>query len=386
MKDRPNTEALPVNTRERDTPWPRAALLALLLLLASWFLNGGLASAKPYDKMSCPMTPQTATTDDTRNLRDIYYAGGCFWGVEEYFSRIPGVYDVSVGYANGKTERPTYEDVCHRETGHAETVHVRYDPNAVSLKTLTERFFAIIDPVSVNRQGNDVGVQYRTGIYYARNEDKSALEEVMREEAKKHSAPLAVELQPLSHYYLAEEYHQRYLKKNPGGYCHIDFSSLDDILESPPAPAAQVKYAKPADAELRKKLSPEEYRVTQQAGTEAPFSGKYWDHKERGIYVDVATNEPLFVSTDKFESGCGWPSFTRPIEPEAVVENTDRSHGMIRTEIRSRTGDSHLGHVFPDGPEDKGGLRYCINSASLRFVPYDDMDKEGFGKFKPLVK
>ena len=383
---RPNTEALPVQTRERDTPRPRAALLAFMLLLASWFLNGEAASAKPYDRTSCPMTPQTTTTDSTKNLRDIYYAGGCFWGVEEYFSRIPGVHDVSVGYANGRTKNPTYEDVCRRDTGHAETVHVRYDPDTVSLKTLTERFFAIIDPVSVNRQGNDVGVQYRTGIYYARNEDKSALEEVMREEAKKHSAPLAVELQPLSHYYLAEEYHQRYLKKNPGGYCHIDFSNLDDILESPPAPAAQVKYAKPADEELRKKLSPEEYRITQQAGTEAPFSGKYWDHKERGIYVDVATGEPLFVSTDKFESGCGWPSFTKPIEPEAVVENTDRSHGMIRTEVRSRAGDSHLGHVFPDGPEDKGGLRYCINSAALRFVPYDDMDKEGFGKFKPLVK
>ena len=375
-----------MKTRERDTTRLRAALLAFMLLLASWFPNNGPASATPYDRTSCPMTPQTITTGDTKNLRDIYYAGGCFWGVEEYFSRIPGVHDVSVGYANGKTERPTYEDVCRRDTGHAETVHVRYDPDAVSLKTLTERFFAIIDPVSVNRQGNDAGVQYRTGIYYVRNEDKNALEAVLREEAKKHSRPLAVELQPLSHYYLAEEYHQRYLKKNPGGYCHIDFSSLDDILESPPDQSGPARYAKPADEELRKKLSPEEYRITQQAGTEAPFSGKYWDHKERGIYVDVGTGEPLFVSTDKLDTGCGWSSFTKPIEPEAVVENTDRSHGMIRTEVRSRGGDSHLGHVFPDGPEDKGGLRYCINSAALRFVPYDDMDKEGFGKFKPLVK
>ena len=332
------------------------------------------------------MTPQTTTAAGTGNLQDIYYAGGCFWGVEEYFSRIPGVHEVSVGYANGKTEHPTYEDVCYRETGHAETVHVRYDPAAISLSTLTERFFAVVDPVSVNRQGNDAGVQYRTGIYYVRDEDKSVLAAVMREEAKKHSRPLAVELLPLSHYYLAEEYHQRYLKKNPGGYCHIDFSSLDNILESPPASVEPTRYAKPSDEELREKLSPEEYRITQQAGTEAPFSGKYWDHRERGIYVDVVTGEPLFVSTDKFDSGCGWPSFTRPIEPEAVVENTDRSHGMIRTEIRSRAGGSHLGHVFPDGPEDKGGLRYCINSAALRFVPYDDMDKEGFGKFKPLVK
>ena len=381
-----------MKTRHHNTMRPGAALLAFMMLpafvmlLASCLLDRGSAFAKPYDRTSCPMRSQTAAADSAQQLRDIYYAGGCFWGVEEYFSRIPGVREVSVGYANGKTQHPSYEDVCRRETGHAETVHVRYDPDAVSLKTLTERFFAIIDPVSVNRQGNDVGVQYRTGIYYTRDEDKSTLEAVMREEAKKHSAPLAVELRPLSHYSLAEEYHQRYLKKNPHGYCHIDFSSLDDILESPPAPLEPKQYAKPAEADLLKKLSPEEYRVTQRAGTEAAFSGKYWDHRERGIYVDVATGEPLFVSTDKFDSGCGWPSFTRPIEPEAVVETTDRSHGMIRTEIRSRAGDSHLGHVFPDGPEDKGGLRYCINSAALRFVPYDDMDKEGFGKLKPLVK
>ena len=332
------------------------------------------------------MNTQHATAADTKNLQDIYYAGGCFWGVEEYFSRIPGVHDVSVGYANGTTENPTYEDVCYRQTGHAETVRVRYDPAEISLKTLTEHFFKIIDPVSVNKQGNDVGLQYRTGIYYVRESDKSALEAAMREAQKNYSAPLAVELLPLANYYPAEEYHQHYLKKNPGGYCHIDFSGLDPSRMEKPVAVDPKAYAKPATLELQKNLSPEEYRVTQQAGTERPFSGKYWDNKEPGIYVDVVTGEPLFISTDKYDSGCGWPSFTKPINPDVVIERSDSSHGMQRTEARSRVGDSHLGHIFEDGPEDKGGLRYCINSASLRFIPYSEMDKAGLGKFKNLIK
>lgn len=341
------------------------------------------------------MTTHNASSTSANELRDIYYAGGCFWGVEEYFSRIPGVREVTVGYANGKTENPTYEDVCYRQTGHAETVHLRYDPSAVSLKTLTEQFFKIIDPVSLNRQGNDVGVQYRTGIYYVREADKAVLEAVLNAERKKHSAPLAVELLPLANYFLAEEHHQKYLKKNPGGYCHINFSSLAelpdkltvaDLQPDDSATAQPEQYAKPTNEELKAKLSPEEYRVTQLAGTERPFSGAYWDHKEKGIYVDVVTGEPLFVSTDKYDSGCGWPSFTKPIDPSAIVESQDNSHGMTRTEARSRAGNSHLGHIFDDGPKDKGGLRYCINSASLRFIPYADMDKAGLGKYKDLVK
>lgn len=360
--------------------------LATVFLLVSLFPIVGLSSEKTQDITGTAMNTQHTTAADTRNLRDIYYAGGCFWGVEEYFSRIPGVHDVSVGYANGTTENPTYEDVCYRQTGHAETVHVRYDPDVVSLKTLTEHFFKIVDPVSVNKQGNDVGLQYRTGIYYVRESDKSALEAVMREAQKNYSAPLAVELLPLANYYPAEEYHQHYLKKNPGGYCHIDFSRLDPGRTEKPAAVDPNKYAKPAEVELQEKLSPEEYRVTQQAGTERPFSGKYWDNKEPGIYVDVVTGEPLFISTDKYDSGCGWPSFTKPIDPDVIVERPDSSHGMRRTEARSRVGDSHLGHIFEDGPKEEGGLRYCINSASLRFIPYSEMDKAGLGKFKKLIK
>lgn len=325
---------------------------------------------------------------NTDTMREMYFAGGCFWGVEEYFSRMPGVLDVTVGYANGNTENPTYEAVCTGKTGHAETVRVVYDPRKVSLKTLAEHFFTIINPVSVNRQGNDVGSQYRTGIYYVQEADKAVLEDVMAGVQKEYARPLAVELRPLANYYLAEEAHQDYLKKNPNGYCHISFDSLNDVRnEAEKRPAVDPgKYAKPSDEDLKKTLSPEAYDVTRNAGTERPYTGAFWAHKEPGIYVDIATGEPLFSSADKFDSGCGWPSFTRPLEPAVVSEHVDNSHGMHRTEVKSRVGDSHLGHVFDDGPKAKGGLRYCINSAAIRFIPYDEMDAKGYGDLKGFVK
>ena len=323
-------------------------------------------------------------------LKNIYFAGGCFWGVEEYFSRIPGVVEVSVGYANGITSNPGYREVCEGNTGHAETVHVRYEPAQVSLKTLTEQFFKIVDPLSVNRQGNDVGSQYRTGIYFVDSADKDVIAQVMQTVQADYSKTLAVELQPLTSFYRAEEYHQNYLKKNPGGYCHINFDSLSELEDAPgacPRPTGtRLSYARPSRAELEKTLSPEAYSITQLGATERPFTGEYWDNKKRGIYVDVVTGEPLFSSSDKFESGSGWPSFTQPIAPEALMEKEDRSQGMLRTEVKSRNGESHLGHVFDDGPREQGGLRYCINSAALRFIAYEDMDKAGYGNLKTLVK
>ena len=319
-------------------------------------------------------------------LRDVYFAGGCFWGVEEYFSRIPGVIDVTVGYANGEKENPTYQEVCSGRTGHAEAVHVRYDPKAVGLQTLAGQFFKIIDPFSVSRQGNDVGSQYRTGMYYVNDEDEKVLASVMAHVQKKYGKQPAVELMPLKYYYQAEDYHQDYLKKNPGGYCHINFDSLKDLPQKKTGMVDPGKFFKPSDAELKKLLTPEEYNVTQKAGTERAFSGKLWDHKERGIYVDVVTGEPLFSSADKFESGCGWPSFTKPIDPAVVTEHEDTSYGMKRIEVKSRVGNSHLGHVFNDGPKDKGGLRYCINSVAIRFVPYAEMDGRGYGELKGFVQ
>lgn len=323
---------------------------------------------------------------DGANLRDIYFAGGCFWGVEEYYSQIPGVQDVTVGYANGKTENPTYKEVCSGESGHAETVHVLYDPKIISLRSLAEQFFKIINPVSRNRQGNDVGSQYRTGIYYTREDDVGILASVMAQVQKEYASPLAVELMPIKSYFLAEEYHQNYLKKNPGGYCHIDFSSLKDVTRENSGLVDPAQYSKPSEAELKRILSPEEYHVTQKAGTERAFSGAFPDHKEPGIYVDIVTGEPLFTSADKFDSGCGWPSFTKPIEPSVLTEHADNSYGMQRVEVKSRVGGSHLGHVFHDGPKEKGGLRYCINSAAMRFIPYEEMDRQGYGNLKFLIQ
>jgi len=332
---------------------------------------------------SLPSNPNLDENYEGRELRDIWLAGGCFWGVEAYMSRVYGVADVKVGYANGKTENPSYEDVTYRNTGHAETAHVRYDPGRVDLKTLLRHFFKIIDPTSRNRQGNDVGSQYRTGIYYRDEGDLPVINQVVAEEQAKRERPMVTEVLPLTNFSLAEEYHQDYLEKNPGGYCHVDLSSLENEDTAWVDPSL---YPRPDDQAIRQRLNPAQYAVTQMNATEPAFSNEYWDNDKPGIYVDVVTGEPLFSSRDKFESGCGWPSFTKPISREVLAEHEDTSHGMVRTEVRSRSGDSHLGHVFDDGPTNKGGLRYCINSASLRFIPLEDMEREGYGRFIPLVK
>lgn len=359
----------------------RLASIILIVVGALALLAGCVAAASAPDSTKSEDTTM-AVSIDPNNLHEITFAGGCFWGVEEYFSRVPGVSDAASGYANGTKENPTYEDVCSHETGFAEAVKVSYDPKVISLAILMEQFFKIIDPTSVNRQGNDVGDQYRTGIYYTDESDRETAEKVMERVQAGYDAPLAVELVPLENFYPAEDYHQDYLQKNPFGYCHIDFSSLDDLAILSDGTVGLKK----SEEELRASLTPEQYEITQNAGTEAPYSGEYWDNHEAGIYVDVVSGEPLFVSTDKFESGTGWPSFTKPIDPDAIVEKHDASHGMSRTEVRSSEGDSHLGHVFEDGPVDKGGLRYCINSASLRFVPLDQMDAGGYGEYKALVQ
>lgn len=330
-----------------------------------------------------PENPNLGIDYRGRDLRDIWLAGGCFWGVEAYMTRIYGVAEVTVGYANGSTENPSYEDVSHTGTGHAETVHVRYDPERVDLETLLKHFFRIIDPTVKNRQGNDVGSQYRTGIYYKDEAGLSVIEGAIAKEQSKYDVPIVTEVLPLMNYSLAEEYHQRYLEKNPGGYCHVDFSTLearDGVHVGPRL------YSKPDDAVLRKRLSPRQYAVTQMNDTEPAFSNEYWDKDEPGIYVDVVTGKPLFGSDAKYDSGCGWPSFTRPISPHVVARRPDTSHGMRRVEVRSQAGDSHLGHVFDDGPADQGGLRFCINSASLRFIPLKDMGKEGYGHLIPLIR
>lgn len=316
--------------------------------------------------------------------KTIYLAGGCFWGVEKYFSLLPGVVATETGYANGRTQNPTYEEVCRANTGHAEAVKVDYDPARLSLPFLLEKYYEVIDPVSVNKQGNDAGVQYRTGIYYVDASDKPVIEASLRELQKKYDRPLAIEVQPLVQFARAEEYHQDYLDKNPNGYCHIPRSSFEEVKKAkdPHIPV----YKKKSREELKKELTPMQFNVTQNNATEQPFRNEYYDNEKKGIYVDITTGEPLFISSDQFDSGCGWPSFSRPISKNLVEEKTDATHGMVRTEVRSKTGDAHLGHVFDDGPRDKGGLRYCINSASLKFIPEDEMEKAGYGQYLPLLK
>ena len=310
-------------------------------------------------------------------MAEIYLAGGCFWGLEEYFSRISGVLQTSVGYANGQVETTNYQLI--KETDHAETVQVIYDEKAVSLREILLYYFRVIDPLSVNQQGNDRGRQYRTGIYYLEEADLPTINIVVREQELLIGRKIAVEVEKLRHYILAEDYHQDYLKKNPGGYCHIDVRDA----EKPLIDAAN--YEKPSQAVLRENLSEESYRVTQEAATEAPFSNAYDQTFEEGIYVDITTGEPLFFAKDKFASGCGWPSFSRPISKELIHYYQDLSHGMERIEVRSRSGNAHLGHVFTDGPQELGGLRYCINSASLRFIAKDEMEEAGYGYLLPYL-
>ena len=334
------------------------------------------------------------------DTKTIYLAGGCFWGTEHFMKMIHGVENAEVGYANSNVPDPTYREVCTGRTGAAETVKVSYDADEVSLPFLLNLYYKTIDPTSLNKQGNDRGTQYRTGIYYTDPADLPVIEKSIDELQKNYSKPLAIEVGALKNFYPAEDYHQDYLDKNPGGYCHIspalfklarearDTTILKQNLSDSSANSGSLErtYTKPSEEVLRSKLTPLQYQVTQNAATERPYTNEYDKEFRPGIYVDIVTGEPLFLSTDKYESGCGWPAFSKPISPDVVKGYVDTSHGMNRIEVRSKSGDSHLGHVFNDGPADKGGIRYCINSASLKFIPLADMEKAGYGDLIPLVK
>nr|WP_236842752.1 peptide-methionine (R)-S-oxide reductase MsrB [Campylobacter lanienae] len=316
--------------------------------------------------------------ENMSNLKEIYLGGGCFWGTQGYFDRIKGVEFTQVGYANGKSKDTSYYEI--NNTDHAEVVRVKFNANVVDINEILEHYFRIIDPFSINKQGNDIGRQYRTGIYYNDESLKPIIIEFIRAKQAKFDKKIAVEIEPLKNYVEAEEYHQKYLEKNPNGYCHIDLNLANKPLYD------ESKFKLPSKDELKKTLSDLEYRVTQEKATERPYSSKYDKFDERGIYVDIVSKKPLFSSSDKYDAGCGWPSFTKPITTEATSYNRDLSYGMDRIEVTSRQSGSHLGHVFDDGPSDKGGLRYCINGASLEFIPYDEMDKRGYSEYKVYVK
>ena len=335
------------------------------------------------------------------NTKTIYLAGGCFWGLEAYMERVDGVVDAISGYANGNpnVKDPSYEQVI-AGSGHAETVKVVYDADKIDLETVLKYYFRVIDPTSLNKQGNDRGVQYRTGIYYTDAADRVVIDQALQQLKGKYSQKIVVEEKPLANFALAEEYHQDYLAKNPNGYCHIDLSLADDKVQASGSSGTKKlteattvqqaldpkRYANFDKNALKNTLTKSQYDITQKSGTERAFSHEYDHLFAPGIYVDVVSGEPLFLSTHKYDSGCGWPSFWQPIAPQVITEHKDMAFNMERTEVRSRVADSHLGHVFNDGPKDKTGLRYCINGGALQFIPVDKMPQSGYGVFVDMVK
>lgn len=310
------------------------------------------------------------------------FAGGCFWCMVEPFDEQPGIYGIVSGYTGGHTKNPTYEDVCSNTTGHVEAVQITYDPDVFPYDKLLELFWQQIDPTDDGGQFHDRGESYRTAIFYHTDEQKTRAEQSKKQlsEAGIFNQPIKTEIRPAKTFYPAEDKHQDYYKKHRFHYkLYKKGSGRADFIK-------KTWHKQPDESELKQRLTPMAYHVTQENGTEPPFKNAYYNNTAQGIYVDIVSGEPLFSTTDQYDAGCGWPSFTKPLSRERLEEKMDTSHGMRRIEIRSKQADSHLGHVFDDGPKDKGGSRYCINSAALRFVAKDALEKEGYGEYRSLFE